>query len=115
MGANVDCKPIHLLHFALMGSSYARYVLDIEKPRVALLNIGEEMNKGNRLTREAYTLLKDRDDLNFIGNIEGGDIFMGAAEVMVCDGFVGNIVLKTAEFVFENNDFFIILAIYPIQ
>jgi len=97
MGANVDCKPIHLLHFALMGSSYAKYTLEIEQPKVALLNIGEEMNKGNRLTREAYALLKDRDDLNFIGNIEGRDIFMGTADVMVCDGFIGNIVLKTAE------------------
>jgi len=97
MGANVDCKPIHLLHFALMGASYAKYVLDVEQPKVALLNIGEEMNKGNRLTREAYVLLKDREDLNFIGNIEGRDIFMGTADVMVCDGFIGNIVLKTAE------------------
>lgn len=97
MGANVDCKPIHLLHFALMGSSYAKYSLEIDQPKVALLNIGEEMNKGNRLTRETYALLKDRDDLNFIGNIEGRDIFMGTADVMVCDGFIGNIVLKTAE------------------
>ena len=97
MGANVDCKPIHLLHFALMGASYARYELNIDQPKVALLNIGEEMNKGNRLTREAYILLKDRQDLNFMGNIEGRDIFMGLADVIVCDGFVGNIVLKTAE------------------
>lgn len=97
MGANVDSKPLHLLHFALMGASYAKYVLDIEQPKVALLNIGEEMNKGNRLTREAYILLKNREDLNFIGNIEGRDIFMGRADVTVCDGFIGNIVLKTAE------------------
>jgi glycerol-3-phosphate acyltransferase PlsX len=97
MGANVDCKPLHLLHFALMGASYAKYVLGVEQPKVVLLNIGEEMNKGNRLTREAYVLLKNREDLNFIGNIEGRDIFMGRADVMVCDGFIGNIVLKTAE------------------
>ncbi len=97
IGANVDCKPVHLLHFALMGASYARYELGIEQPKVALLNIGEEINKGNRLTREAYQLLQERQDLNFIGNIEGRDIFMGLADVMVCDGFVGNIVLKTAE------------------
>lgn len=97
IGANVDCKPVHLLHFALMGSSYARYDLNIEQPKVALINIGEEMNKGNRLTKEAYILLHERADLNFIGNIEGKDIFMGLADVMVCDGFVGNIIIKVAE------------------
>jgi len=97
MGANVDCKPINLLHFALMGASYARYELDIDNPKVALLNIGVERSKGNRLSREAYTLLSKREDLNFIGNIEGGDVFLGIADVIVCDGFVGNIVLKTAE------------------
>ncbi|NLL61914.1 MAG: phosphate acyltransferase PlsX [Candidatus Atribacteria bacterium] len=97
VGANVDCKPIHLLHFALMGNAYAKYELGFENPKVALLNIGEEENKGNRLTREAYPLLAERGDLNFVGNIEGRDIFMGTADVIVCDGFVGNIILKTAE------------------
>lgn len=97
MGANVDCKPVNLLHFALMGAAYAKYELEITQPKVALLNIGEESTKGNKLTREAYGLLNGRDDLNFTGNIEGRDIFLGAADVIVCDGFVGNIVLKTAE------------------
>lgn len=97
IGANVDCKPIHLLHFALMGASYARHELDIEAPKVALLNIGEEKSKGNRLSREAHILLSRRTDIDFIGNIEGRDIFLGVADVIVCDGFVGNIVLKTAE------------------
>lgn len=97
MGANVDCKPIHLLQFALMGESYARYELDIENPKIALLNIGEEKSKGNSLTREAYRLLSGRKDICFMGNIEGGEVFLGTADVIVCDGFVGNIVLKTAE------------------
>lgn len=97
MGANVDCKPVNLLHFALMGAAYAKYELEIAQPKVALLNIGEEATKGNRLTREAYPLLDGRDDLNFMGNIEGRDIFLGIADVIVCDGFIGNIVLKTAE------------------
>ncbi|MFA6622456.1 MAG: phosphate acyltransferase PlsX [Candidatus Caldatribacteriota bacterium] len=97
IGANVDCRPVHLVHFALMGSSYARHELGIEDPKVALVNIGEEKNKGNRLSRETYTLLSKRSDINFIGNIEGRDIFMGNADVIVCDGFVGNIILKTAE------------------
>lgn len=97
MGANVDCKPMHLLHFALMGSSYARYELGIKNPKVALLNIGEENTKGNKLSREANILLSNKKDIDFIGNIEGRDIFLGVADVIVCDGFVGNIVLKTAE------------------
>ncbi len=97
MGANVDCKPVHLLHFALMGSSYARGELQIKHPKVAVLNIGEEKNKGNRLSREANALIAKRDDINFIGNIEGRDIFLGSADVIVCDGFVGNVVLKTVE------------------
>lgn len=97
MGANVDCKPNHLLHFALMGASYARHELEINNPKVALLNIGEEKSKGNQLSREAFLLLSEREDIDFMGNIEGRDIFLGAADVIVCDGFVGNIVLKTAE------------------
>ena len=97
MGANVDCKPVHLVHFALMGASYARNELEIENPEVAILNIGEEKNKGNQLSRETYELLSKRGDINFIGNIEGRGIFLGLADVIVCDGFVGNVVLKTAE------------------
>lgn len=97
MGANVDCKPVHLLHFALMGSAYARAELQIENPEVALLNIGEEKTKGNRVSRETYELLSKRDDLNFVGNIEGRGIFLGLADVIVCDGFIGNIFLKTVE------------------
>lgn len=95
-GANVDCKPLHLLQFAIMGETYARNIFNIESPRVALLGIGEEDAKGNELTREAFKLLKD-SGLNFIGNIEGKDIFTGDAEVVVCDGFVGNITLKISE------------------
>lgn len=97
MGANVDCKPVHLLHFALMGSAYARAELQIERPEVALLNIGEEKSKGNRVSRETYELLSKRDDINFIGNIEGRGVFLGLADVVVCDGFIGNIFLKTIE------------------
>ncbi len=95
-GANVDCKPIHLLQFAIMGASYARSVFNIDMPRIALLGIGEEDAKGNELTREAFKLLKD-SGLNFIGNIEGKDMFTGDADVVVCDGFVGNIALKISE------------------
>ena len=97
IGANVDCKPIHLLQFALMGSAYARYELGINNPKVGLVNIGEEKSKGNRLVREAYQLMIEKEDLNFVGNIEGRDIFLGSVDVIVCDGFVGNIIIKTAE------------------
>ncbi|MGQ9557994.1 MAG: phosphate acyltransferase PlsX [Desulfurispora sp.] len=95
-GANVDCSPQHLQQFALMGYLYARDVLGVADPRVGLLNIGEEEGKGNTLTQAAFSLLKD-SGLNFIGNVEGRDIFPGRADVVVCDGFVGNVVLKTSE------------------
>lgn len=95
-GANVDCKPRHLLHFAIMGSIYASYVLHIPNPRVGLLNIGEETGKGNTLSTSAYQLL-EKAPLNFIGNVEGKDIFAGKVDVVVCDGFVGNVVLKSNE------------------
>jgi len=95
-GANVDCKPNHLFQFALLGSIYAYKVLRIKNPRVALLNIGSEDNKGNEVATQAFKLLR-KSSLNFIGNIEGKDITSGKAEVVVCDGFVGNIVLKFAE------------------
>ena len=96
VGANVDCKPHNLEQFAVMGEMYARSVLKIPRPRVGLLSIGEEEGKGNDLTREAFPLLK-RLSLNFIGNVEGRDIYNGNADVVVCDGFVGNVALKTSE------------------
>ncbi|HAG06675.1 MAG TPA: phosphate acyltransferase PlsX [Peptococcaceae bacterium] len=96
VGANVDCKPHHLLQFAIMGSVYAETVLGIPSPRVGLLNIGEEEGKGNELTQAAYPLLRETA-LNFIGNVEGRDLFNGRADVVVCDGFVGNVVLKSGE------------------
>ncbi|MBI4682511.1 MAG: phosphate acyltransferase PlsX [Nitrospirae bacterium] len=95
-GANVDCKPLHLYQFAIMGEAYAKFIFDIEKPRIGLLGIGEEDAKGNDLTREAFKLIK-RSHVNFIGNIEGQDIFSSEADVVVCDGFVGNIALKVSE------------------
>ena len=96
VGANVDCKPHNLAQFAVMGEMYARSVLKIHKPRVGLLSIGEEETKGNDLTREAFPLLKALP-IHFIGNVEGRDIFSGQADVIVCDGFVGNVALKTSE------------------
>jgi len=96
MGANVDCKPKHLQQFAMMGSLYAQYVLHIDNPRVGLLNIGEEKEKGNELTRESWPLIKQLP-INFIGNVESKEIFNGVADVIVCDGFVGNLILKFAE------------------
>jgi glycerol-3-phosphate acyltransferase PlsX len=95
-GANVDCGPENLLQFALMGDAYCRTMFDNPEPKIALLSIGEEDTKGNVLTKEAFKLLKD-SPIRFIGNIEGKDIFTGAADVVVCDGFIGNIVLKTSE------------------
>jgi len=96
MGANVDCRPKHLEQFAQMGSVYAEHAMHIKNPRVGLLNIGAEIEKGNELTQESYPLIKEKN-LNFIGNVEGGDIFTGKVDVVVCDGFVGNIVLKISE------------------
>jgi len=95
-GATVDCKPDNLLQFAQMGNAYFKAVFNVSTPRVALLSIGEEDTKGNELTRETFKYLKNAD-LHFIGNIEGKDIFTGSADVIVCDGFIGNIVLKVSE------------------
>ncbi|MDX9714451.1 MAG: phosphate acyltransferase PlsX [Dissulfurispiraceae bacterium] len=100
-GANVDCKPENLRQFSLMGNAYAETVYGVKNPRVALLSIGEEDTKGNELTKEAFKLIKSLD-VNFIGNIEGKDIFHGGADVVVCDGFIGNIVLKVAEGLAES-------------
>ena len=101
MGANVDCKPNHLLQFGVMGDVYAKYLLRNPNPRVGLLSIGEEETKGNELTKEAFKLLTETS-LNFIGNVEGRDVMAGKADVVVCDGFIGNVVLKTSEAVAES-------------
>jgi glycerol-3-phosphate acyltransferase PlsX len=97
VGSNADCKPDVLQQFAVLGSLYSNNVYGIDNPKVALLNIGEEASKGNLLTQTAHKLLAESDNINFIGNIEGRDIFMGKADVIVCDGFTGNVVLKEAE------------------
>lgn len=96
-GANIDCKPNHLVQFAHLGSTYMRDAMGRANPRVGLLNIGEEPGKGDDLTVETYELLKAESGLNFIGNIEGRDIVRGECDVIVCDGFVGNILLKFYE------------------
>lgn len=96
VGANVDCKPVHLLQFAMMGDVYARYIMGKTNPKIGLLSIGEEESKGNALTFDAFKLLKN-SSLNFVGNVEGRDIINGKVNVIVCDGFVGNVVLKFGE------------------
>jgi glycerol-3-phosphate acyltransferase PlsX len=100
-GATVGCRPQHLVQFAVMGSAYARVALGCERPTVGLLSVGEEASKGNELTREAHRLLKDAP-VRFIGNIEGRDIFAGVANVIVCDGFTGNVTLKVSEGLVET-------------
>ena len=99
-GANVDCKPEHLLQFAIMGNIYAKNIMGIKNPKVGILSIGEEETKGNELTLETSKLL-EKTNLNFIGNIEGGDVPKAKADIIVCDGFVGNIFLKTSEGIAE--------------
>jgi glycerol-3-phosphate acyltransferase PlsX len=96
VGANVDCKPLHLLQFAVMGHVYAQELLKIENPRIGLLSTGEESTKGNTLTKEVFEPLSQAN-LNFIGNAEGRDVFNGRADVIVCDGFTGNVILKASE------------------
>lgn len=96
VGANVDCKPVHLYQFAIMGNIYSREVMGIKNPRVGLLNIGEEKSKGNDLTKATFPLL-EKANLNFIGNVEGRDIYNGKADVIVTDGFIGNVGLKISE------------------
>ncbi len=96
-GANVDCRPYHLFQFGLMGDAFARDLLGYAAPRVSLLSIGEEEGKGNSQVKEAYELLKMAHNLNFIGNAEGRDIFTGDVDVVICDGFVGNVVVKMSE------------------
>jgi len=97
VGANVDCSPNMLAQFAVMGNAYSRVIFRTPRPRVGLLSIGEEEHKGNALTHEAYPLLKTLENLNFIGNVEGRDVYTGQVDVIVCDGFVGNVALKTSE------------------
>ncbi len=101
VGLNSDCKPEHLNQFATLGSLYSKYILGIEDPRVGLLNIGEEEGKGNILAQGSYPLLKENNKINFSGNVEGRDVFLDKADVMVCDGFTGNIILKLAESFYE--------------
>jgi glycerol-3-phosphate acyltransferase PlsX len=101
VGLNADCKPEHLNQFALLGSLYAKHILGIDNPRVALLNIGEEEGKGNLLAQSTYPLLKENSQINFVGNVEGRDILLDKADVMVCDGFTGNVILKMAESLYE--------------
>jgi glycerol-3-phosphate acyltransferase PlsX len=96
VGASVECRPQHLLQFAVMGRLYARVAFDVESPRIGLLSIGEEASKGNELTREAHRLLK-ASALPFIGNVEARDVYSGDADVIVCDGFTGNVALKISE------------------
>ena len=97
VGVNADCKPDVLFQFAILGSLFAENVYNIQKPKVGLLNIGEEKGKGNLLTQSTFQLLEDNDDINFVGNVEGRDLFNDKADVVVCDGFTGNVVLKLAE------------------
>lgn len=97
VGANVDCKPQQLLQFAVLGRVYAGILTGIDNPRVALLNNGEEEGKGNSLSLETHQLLREHADINFIGNMEGRDLFASKADVVVCDGFVGNLLLKSME------------------
>jgi phosphate acyltransferase len=97
VGINADCKPENLEQFAVLGSNYVQHVYGTENPRVGLLNIGEEEGKGNILAKAAYDLLKNNPHINFVGNIEGRDVFIDKADVVVCDGFTGNIILKLSE------------------
>ncbi|HMH20382.1 MAG TPA: phosphate acyltransferase PlsX [Puia sp.] len=101
VGLNADCKPENLNQFAILGSLYAKHILGIADPRVGLVNIGEEEGKGNILAQAAYPLLKENSQIHFIGNVEGRDLFMDKADVMVCEGFTGNIILKLAESLFD--------------
>lgn len=95
-GANMDCKPVNLLHFALMGNAYLQSVMNIKQPRIALLNVGTEDKKGNELVKETFPLLKDAD-INFVGNMEARELLSGDYDFVVCDGFAGNVLLKSTE------------------
>ncbi len=101
VGLNADCKPEQLNQFAVMGSVYAQLILGIDSPKVGLINVGEEEGKGNLLAQATYPLLKENKHIHFIGNIEGRDVLMDKADVMVCEGFTGNIILKLAESLYD--------------
>ena len=101
VGFNADCKPEHLNQFAILGNLYAKHILNIPTPKVALLNVGEEEGKGNILAQATYPLLKENKAIQFIGNVEGRDVFNDKADVIVCDGYTGNILLKTAEAMYD--------------
>ena len=100
-GLNADCKPEHMNQFAILGSLYAEYIYHVTNPKIGLMNVGEEEGKGNMVTQATYPLLKENAQINFIGNIEGRDLFNDKADVIVCDGFTGNIILKLAESVYD--------------
>ena len=104
VGASVECRPQHLLQFAVMGAVYSRVAFEIDSPRVGLLSIGEEETKGNELTRDAHQLLKTAP-LQFVGNVEARDVYTGVADVIVCDGFTGNVALKISEGLVEMVEF----------
>lgn len=101
VGLNADCKPENLSQFALLGVLFSRYILNNDNPRVALINVGEEEGKGNILCQAAYPLLKENDRINFIGNVEGRDLLKDKADIYVCDGYTGNILLKFAESIYD--------------
>jgi glycerol-3-phosphate acyltransferase PlsX len=101
VGINADCKPENLMQFGILGSLFVKYVWNIDNPRVALLNLGEEEGKGNILTQAAYPLLKNCGKINFVGNVEGRDIFLDKSDVIVCEGFTGNVILKMAESIYD--------------
>lgn len=100
-GINADCKAENLSQFATLGALYAEHILGVENPKVGLVNVGEEEGKGNLLAQAAYSLLKENKHINFIGNIEGRDILISKADVLVCDGFTGNVILKLAESIYD--------------
>ena len=101
VGLNADCKPEHLNQFAVLGSLFARHILNFEDPKVGLVNLGEEEGKGNLLAQATYPLLKENTQIHFVGNVEGRDILMTRADVFVCEGFTGNVVLKLAESIYD--------------
>ena len=100
-GINADCKPENLAQFAVLGSLFVQHVWNVENPKVALLNIGEEEGKGNILSQATYPLLKENKLINFIGNVEGRDVLLNKADVIVCEGFTGNVILKLAESIYD--------------
>jgi glycerol-3-phosphate acyltransferase PlsX len=101
VGLNADCKPENLNQFAVLGSLFAKYILNFDDPKVGLVNLGEEEGKGNILAQAAYPLLKENKQINFVGNIEGRDILINKADVLVCEGFTGNVILKLAESIYD--------------